>query len=503
MSVSARLGISHSLDPNASIIHSTIMGKLALGRVSDLMSIWCSKELALEVDHLGGLRILIQALLEFACPGGKSSLGQIELGATKSALVIATRFECNFRFESGSIEKDLTQYWLNSDHVKLLKKVLNPHDRVEVRYLTQLNLIEWRVYRGLSLESNENHDSSFLVLTDEASSIEAGTQNYIDLGDLPHDQWLAEVYRNRNEKSNSGEVRFEADITQDESEWARVITDRESEIIDQSVNEVLKNLLLEEEINYKYSSGFEEEILKKSSRYSDETVSQLMTEQLSLKENLKKLILEMKQRTLKDTREVVGHQKKMNEFEKLLKRKELIIQKNQAQMQVLQSKVEDGRKKKGSEEKVNDFRAKALEMFEMLKEVKEENTNLQSLVSRLKANQGGERFSDPSIAVQKQMEELSKKVERTTRALDAEKIKVQSLSERVMVAEKAAQSTTPMVKDLESKVEHTLKAAQQHKKETDSVKQKLVQAEAEKNKIKNELMKTQAQIQTLMKRQAA
>jgi uncharacterized coiled-coil DUF342 family protein len=42
----------------------------------------------------------------------------------------------------------------------------------------------------------------------------------------------------------------------------------------------------------------------------------------------------------------------------------------------------------------------------------------------------------------------------------------------------------------------------QYKKEIDSMKQKMVQADAEKNKVKNELLKAQAQIQTLMKRAA-
>lgn len=96
-----------------------------------------------------------------------------------------------------------------------------------------------------------------------------------------------------------------------------------------------------------------------------------------------------------------------------------------------------------------------------------------------------------------------KKSERLQRAMDAEKVKVKQLSERVIVAEREASSAGPMVQDLERKVEQALKLVQQSKKETDAIKQKLVQAEAEKNKIQNELRSAQAQIQTLMKRQAA
>jgi septal ring factor EnvC (AmiA/AmiB activator) len=72
-----------------------------------------------------------------------------------------------------------------------------------------------------------------------------------------------------------------------------------------------------------------------------------------------------------------------------------------------------------------------------------------------------------------------------------------------MIAEKEAQAAGPIIEDLESKVEHTLKTVQQHKKETEQVKQKLVQSDAEKNRIKNDLIKANAQIQTLMKRQAS
>ena len=104
---------------------------------------------------------------------------------------------------------------------------------------------------------------------------------------------------------------------------------------------------------------------------------------------------------------------------------------------------------------------------------------------------------------QQQIEDLVKKIDVYQRALAEEKAKAISINERLNVAEKEAQAAGPIIEDLEARVEHTLKVAQQHKKETEQVKQKLVQSDAEKNKIKNELVKAQAQIQTLMKRQAS
>ena len=138
-------------------------------------------------------------------------------------------------------------------------------------------------------------------------------------------------------------------------------------------------------------------------------------------------------------------------------------------------------------------------MYEMLKQVKEEKRELErQLDSRNEIGVENRPIFNP-----KQVEELTKKLERNQRALETEKSKVKALSERVIVAEKEAQSSGPLIEDLESKIEFTLKTVQQHKKETEQVKQKLVQSDAEKNRIKNDLVKAQAQIQTLMKRQAS
>lgn len=509
MNSSPKLGISHILNSDAEIIHTTILGRMSLGRVSDLSTAWVAKKFEPDQRYLGDLRVLIQALLEFSCPS-TNPLGQIEMGEAEGILVMATRFESSVRFEHESIEKDLTQFWLNSDEAKLLKKVLYPQDRVEVRYLSKLNLIEWRVIRELEPGKLIEQDSSFLVLIDFSDGIESASERYVDLGDLPFEEWLTDVYRNKHEKTKSGEVLIGNDASQDESEWARIVSDREAAEIDQLILRGMRDDDDEQKVEYQFSNGEQDEkIAEKSNQYSDELVSKLLAEQSNLKENLKRMVLEGKQNSLRDKRELLGLNKKIDAFEKLLKQKELINQMAHKKVQIMQSKIEEDRKKREAEEKGNHFRVKALEMFEMLKKVKEEKTNLEKTIFELKNKKEKSIVADlepsggSSISSQKQIEELTKKVERTERAFNAEKAKIKSLSERVIIAEREAQSAAPMVKDLESKVEHTLKTAQQHKKETEAVKQKLVQSEAEKNKIKNELVKAQAQIQTLMKRQAA
>jgi DNA repair exonuclease SbcCD ATPase subunit len=142
-------------------------------------------------------------------------------------------------------------------------------------------------------------------------------------------------------------------------------------------------------------------------------------------------------------------------------------------------------------------------MFEMLKKVKEEKAELEKLINDSRRKDNSEGFEGPFNQNLKALDESVKKSERLQRAFDAEKVKLKTLSERVMIAEKEAQAAGPIIEDLESKVEHTLKTVQQHKKETEQVKQKLVQSDAEKNRIKNDLIKANAQIQTLMKRQAS
>jgi chromosome segregation ATPase len=101
------------------------------------------------------------------------------------------------------------------------------------------------------------------------------------------------------------------------------------------------------------------------------------------------------------------------------------------------------------------------------------------------------------------LDEAQKKLDRTQRALEAEKQKSAQFSARALSAERELGKADPIIKDLEMKVETVMKTSNQAKKEVESLKQRLVQADAEKNRIQNELMKAQAQIATLMKRHAS
>ena len=72
-----------------------------------------------------------------------------------------------------------------------------------------------------------------------------------------------------------------------------------------------------------------------------------------------------------------------------------------------------------------------------------------------------------------------------------------------MGAERELTKAEPLIKDLELKVETVMKTSNQAKKEVEAVKQRLVQSEAEKNRIQNDLVKAKAEIATLMKRHAS
>ena len=343
-------------------------------------------------------------------------------------------------------------------------------------------------------------------------------------------------------------------VGQDDSEWARVVVEQEESAIDEEIrasrawdqrnSDDVRTFKNESEIDDRSEARFstsgssleleewkieaETPVQNNSveaedsyNPYSENQIRKLLSEQGDLKHEIKQMVLELKQKELKSVREVNLLEKKIKQFENLVRRKELVNQRSITEMKVLQAKLEQERRKKKSEkpESGDQFRDMALEMFEMLKRVKEENQALESMMISIKQREKlqGAQISEASSAIaphsmslpemslsqSKQVDELNKKVERLNRALESEKQKVKALSERITTAQKEAQSAGPIIDDLQTKVEHTLKIAQQHKKETEAVKQKLVQADAEKNKVKNELTKAQAQIQTLTKRLAA
>ena len=487
-----RIGISHSLPEGTEVIHSSILGVNCLGRISDLLAAWCVRALKTSPDFLGDFRLLAQSLMEFSCPKSGDSLGQVELAEHAGLVIIATRFPCRLVLNTELLAQELTQYWLNSEDLKLFKRMLSPQDRVEVRYHEKLNLIEWRVSRPVG-EAQEvlDHSDSFQVLSDNSIDIQASNVVFKELGDLPFNEWLTDVYRNQKLGNRAGSVTVEGGESQDDQEWARIVVERETHEIAKEADRIVESEQLGDQ--NQESTTFQR----------SEEIEKIFAENMDLKAGAKQVALRVRKIELDSEREKNLFQQKLTQFESLLHKKEYMNQRHQTELKVLNEKISE-LKNNPDTSRSEHFRVKALEMYEMLKNVKDECKSLERTVHEMKRKERDASDGPSSTGMsQKYIDELNKKVERNQRALEAEKLKVKTLSERVIVAEKEAQSAGPLIDDLESKMEHTLKSVQQHKKETEQVKQKLVQADAEKNKIKNDLMKAQAQIQTLLKRQAA
>ena len=198
--------------------------------------------------------------------------------------------------------------------------------------------------------------------------------------------------------------------------------------------------------------------------------------------------------------------------QELLKRKELMQARSSNQVKILSDKLTAVQKKTAADASMaKAFREKALQMQAMLVKVKEENSALEKKMLEQKGREKSEEqavensvgVTRPGMVGQVQLEEATKKAERLQRALETEKAKVKQLSERVIAAEKESSSSGPLVQDLERKVEHSSKLAQNFKKEAETLKQKLVQSDAEKNKLRNEIRTLQAEMQTQLKRQAS
>ena len=502
-----KIGISHSLPEDALIVHSSIKGVNCLGRITDILSAWCKHDLKLSGDFLSGFRLLTQSLLEFSCPQSGDTFGQIEMASSDGFMIVATRFPCSLNLTSENISKELTQYWLNSDDVKLFKKMLNPHDYVEVRFHLMLNLIEWRVLRKVSESINLlDHGSSFKVLVDSSPELSAGSGKFQDLGDLDFEGWLTDAYRNTKTGNRAGSITVASGESQDEQEWARIVVEREREAIDQDVETFKADELTESDVLLAFSnvenSADYSEWHRTRRHLSEDEIEKILIENANLKDAAKEINQRVKKLELTAERERQIFRLKNVEIESLLRKKEYINQRHQKEIGDLTHKLKSVSEAKDNA-RIDHFRVKAIEMYEMLKRSKEECKTLEKANYELRRELGAVETTTTTGMSQKYLDDLTKKMERTQRALDAEKLKVKTLSERAMIAEKEAQASGPLIDDLESKVEHTLKVVQQHKKETEQVKLKLVQSDAEKNKVKNELMKAQAQIQTLMKRQAA
>jgi hypothetical protein len=296
------------------------------------------------------------------------------------------------------------------------------------------------------------------------------------MGDLDYEKWLAEIYQG-GKNGRTGELFLNGESIQNEQEWARLTVERERRKVDERIAKMM--------------NGDSQESDADSIRVAMERVRQY-----------EELLLKKEKSNLKHAGEIarLRGMSDRNSNESLLKTNAASVEGQEKSIEGMDAGAV------GDDAKLaRVFREKAMQMYEMAKGLQADKLLLQKELFALRRSQiqdDGENESSSGSMVNMQMDDLLKKVDRLSRALEAEKQKVKMLSDRVTVAEKEAQSAAPLIEDLEAKVETTLKSSQQYKKETELVKQKLVQAEAEKNKIKNELLKAQAQIQTLNKRLA-
>jgi hypothetical protein len=483
MKATTRIGLGNTVDKATKIFHGGLGSRDSFGRVSDLATIWLRENQGIDFKSCGELRVLIQALLEFGFPERNSSSGQLELAVENQKLLISLRFNNHIVDSEDDPEKSLVQFWLNSTDSTLIKRILHHQDLVEVRFSSVLNLIEWRIIRSLDDSAVDFDAVTFKVLTDAEEAIPSNHESYVDMGDVDYENWLSEIYSTRKD-GKSGDLYQGGESVQREQEWARMVLQHERSIIEQSIRRlegdaIAANSENQFDINRERLRQYEDLLIskeKKSLKFQDELQRLRKDSQLKINE--------------------ASHQANGS----------LTVGNPQIEQQPRSAGVNGPIESGVQDAKMAQvFREKAKQMYDMAKALQLEKTALQKELFDLKRGQFSEMEEvEPGAgsAVNIQMDDLMKKVDRLTRALESEKQKVKMLSDRVTIAEKEAQSASPLIEDLEAKVETTLKNSQQYKKETEAVKQKLVQAEAEKNKIKNELIKAQAQIQTLNKRLA-
>jgi len=314
-----KLGLSHALSPESAIVHTTVMGSNCLGRITDLFSGWCKRELKIEENILSDFRLLIQALLEFSCPKQGEALGQIELAEDGQFLLVATRFPCRIAVTQEALSKDLTKFWLNSDEVKLLKRLLHPQDRVEVRYHVKMNLIEWRVCRPKGLHSVEmDPTASFRVFTDGSVGLDSVSNHYQELSDLPFDQWLSETYRNKRTGSRAGSVVIESGESQDQQEWARVVVDREKQDIEKELERIFKSEALDdEEVIRRFSQSSdspESEATSARHRLQPAELESILSENKDLKDAATEISKRARKTELTLEREKIVYSQKIKSF---------------------------------------------------------------------------------------------------------------------------------------------------------------------------------------------
>lgn len=515
-----RLGISNVLTSDTQVVYSRVPGRGSVGRIADLFAHAGLHEFKLDPTRANQMGILIHAMLDGVFLLAKGSSIYTETACGFQEALIATRFSIAELIQDDAfpmgIEVWVKDQWNRSAALADLRSLVRGTDRVEARYNMKLKLLEWRVIRRQTPEAAPDAAGELIVIEDESDRIYQGSDLPKELSELPFDKWLEEVYkssgRNRDEGAGSGEIYFEGESLQNEAEVSRVVVNREKIAVEDTVKkEMAKNCWEDGVEHLDLKSTIDAENEQRVEQKADEILAGIEEIQ---DEKAKVIVRDSKRRELRAKHDLVVSQRKAEKYEILLQEKEKTIQKKASEIRYLNAKLLEKTGSGEFTEGAQRFKEKALQMADALRKVKEDNESLERMVLELRQKMRLIESSAPAAAArvaeggpmtvaQQQVEDLHKKIDVFQRALEAEKQKVISMTDRLNTAEKEAQSAGPIIQDLENKVEHTLKTAQQHKKETEAVKQKLVQSEAEKNRIKNELVKAQAQIQTLMKRQAS
>ena len=514
MSQTNKIGLASIVPTGTVIVHSSIIGRKAFGRVSDLLSAWLINEFALAPFAIARFRMLTSALLE-ALPRQESTSTLIEMAVFDGQIVIAARAECGLDVDPTQVERSFTQFWLHSNETQIFKKVIHPADRIEVRFQEKTRLVEWRVFRKMDDVGELDASGSFSVIEDARDRIEQEEAQYVDLGDLPHKTWLEDVYRTANHASSSGDVILQTGGSQSEEEMIRLKVRNELGEIERTVQEGRTSAFDSEVTVIAGSASPMEESFQR-------VIEGIKSEQ-GVEEELVRALEVLKVESQRNAINAEQFKARNEQFEELLSRKERLLLKKDADIEALIAKHQREIERLTDEQKSNPFRTKAIEMFERVRMLQEENRGLEKLIHQMRranadAVAGAARATQETVQSESAQEpsegdspapmtslteDLEKKIDRLRRALDSEKEKTKSILDRALAAEKEAQSSAPIISDLEAKVEHVLKTSLQYKKDIDAMKLKLVQAEQEKNKLKNELLNAQAQIKTLQKRQAA
>lgn len=514
MSQTNKIGLASIVPTGTVIVHSSIIGRKAFGRVSDLLSAWLINEFALAPFAIARFRMLTSALLE-ALPRQESTSTLIEMAVFDGQIVIAARAACGLDVDPTQVERSFTQFWLHSNETQIFKKVIHPADRIEVRFQEKTRLVEWRVFRKMDDVGELDASGSFSVIEDARDRIEQEEAQYVDLGDLPHKTWLEDVYRTANHASSSGDVILQTGGSQSEEEMIRLKVRNELGEIERTVQEGRTSAFDSEVTVIAGSASPMEESFQR-------VIEGIKSEQ-GVEEELVRALEVLKVESQRNAINAEQFKARNAQFEELLSRKERILLKKEADIEALIAKHQREIERLTDEQKSNPFRTKAIEMFERVRMLQEENRGLEKLIHQMRranadAVAGAARAAQETVQsesaqepsegdspdpVASLTEDLEKKIGRLRRALESEKAKTKTFLDRALAAEKEAQSSAPIISDLEAKVEHVLKTSLQYKKDIDAMKLKLVQAEQEKNKLKNELLNAQAQIKTLQKRQAA